>query len=338
VLLCVALAAAAPPQEAPAEAPPAEAPVEAPPADAAAEVAAEGEAATEGAPVCGSCPEVSVQHYKAKQCEAVYDRELNPCCPVSYKCPEASAYTNTPTTCVLKGVTYNIGDVVPVTGPCRKQCTCTASLLDTYPAEIVCQNTECPTSNFDVKPGCRLLFDVNQCCAVGVECSEVLLSTAEVIKENATLREPDCSVQGRNFFKGDVMPVPTAPCQHCVCTEGYDNTAYGPGCTTIDCGLDYKFSERMKAGCVPLYSLNVCCPTDWVCPGGSVIVNIPNPAFENVTSNYCEMGNIRAPAGMSVATSSCAVNCVCSMPPDFTCVAYPSCELALQRLHLGILP
>lgn len=348
LVLCVAVAIAAPPQdEAPPaepaveEAPPADAAVEeAPPADAAVEeaVATDGSAATTDAPVCGSCPEVSVQHYKAKQCEPVYDRALNPCCPVSYKCPDASAYTNTPTTCLLKGVTYNIGDVVPVAGPCRKECTCQASLLDTYPAEVVCHNTECPTSHFDVKAGCRLLFDVDQCCAVGVECSEQILSPAEVIAENATLRQPDCTAQGRNFFKGDVMPILTAPCQHCVCTEGYDNTAYGPGCTTIDCGIDYKFAERLKSGCVPLYSVSACCPTDWVCPGGNIMVNIPNPAFANVTENYCEMGAIRAPAGMSVATSSCSVNCVCSMPPDFTCVAYPSCEMALSSLHVGILP
>lgn len=311
------------------------------------DVAGQEEATTEAAvvaeaaePVCGTCPKVTIQHYLAKQCTPVEDKTINPCCPVSFDCPAAETYSNTATTCNYKGTTYNVGDSVPVEGPCRTSCSCWAPLSDKHMAEIVCSQVECPISNVDVPPGCRLLYNETQCCAVGTECDEVVPTMEVVADQNVTYRTPDCSWGGINYFEGDLIATPNDPCQHCVCNKDFTD-AYGSGCVQVDCGLDYKFSEYLNAGCVPLYSVGLCCPTDWVCPDGRFVVKVPDetPAEEGAAQPEglrCTLGDISAPALASVPTYSCAVNCVCLTPPEFTCITYPTCEDAVQALRAGV--
>lgn len=336
VLLLVAANEIAAQEEA-AEAAPAE---EAPAEEAA---AAEGEeaTATERAEAeCAPCPKISIQHYDAKACTPVTDEAVNKCCPASYDCKTEDERNVPMTSCVYKNVTYEIGDTVPVDGPCRRGCICRASVDTTEPAKIECAIVQCPSQFSPPKPGCRPLYDIDECCEVAEECSDVIVPASEVVEnENTTIREADCFSEGFEYYLGDKILFGATPCQFCICTKEFSG-AFGPNCTRVNCGMNYRDRLFLRNGCTPLYLQGSCCNVDWICPGSAQVINDPEMVAkgDETPATHCTLGDVVAPRGTALKTYNCHVNCQCSTPPEFTCVQYPTCELALEAQKTGTAP
>jgi len=278
----------------------------------------------------GKCPSVSTQHYKAKGCEPVMDLEVDPCCPARYECISEEARNIPITSCLYGGVVYEVGQDIPVVGPCRRGCQCKKSLDPEEPAKIECAVVECQSAiEGGLKPGCRGLYSNDECCEVELECSDIITED-EVVNANISIRSGDCFAEGLEYFLGDKIFFVNAPCEQCICTPEFSGSD-GPGCVTIDCGLEYRDRHYLREGCTPLYLNGTCCPTDWICPGSpKLIYDESKVATEKVdATKSCSLGEVTAPRGDFLRMYDCHVSCQCVTPPDFTCVQYTSCPLAV---------
>uniref|UniRef100_A0A6A7FMY8 Kielin/chordin-like protein n=1 Tax=Hirondellea gigas TaxID=1518452 RepID=A0A6A7FMY8_9CRUS len=264
------------------------------------------------------------------------DEQVDKCCPSSYTCRSEEAMGVPLTSCFYGNVTYEVGQDVPVKGPCRRGCQCRASLDKQHPAKIECAIVECPSKFSPLKPGCRSKFSVEECCEVEQECNDLVSNDEVVTNENVTLRSADCFSEGFEYYLGDKIFFGKAPCQYCVCSEEFTGSS-GPSCTKMDCAMEYRDREYLVSGCIPLYRDGTCCPTDWICPDSPQIISDPDMVAkgDETASTHCTIGKTVAPRGTALKTYDCHVNCACSTPPDFTCVQYATCEIALSALKAG---
>lgn len=308
---------------------------------------------------CAPCPNVTSQFFRASGCTAVPDADN--CCNSHWTCGTLEERGLTETTCVYDLKTYQVGETVPVRGLCRRGCVCERALQPNQPARIECATVECPeTYNNDLEPGCRPTYSHDSCCATGMYCGEDLgkphnatvvtpqpeASTAAPVASttlpsavlngtrNAHLgvafEEPACFAEGVEYFKGQKIFFVAQPCRMCTCTDEFSGP-FGPNCTTLHCGLQYRNQDQLRMGCTPLYVEGSCCPADWVCPGSPYV--IPNDKHEvtgkESNTTHCSLGTWAALKGDALRMYDCHVSCLCLTPPYFTCVRYHTCTGAI---------
>lgn len=283
-------------------------------------------------------------HYEARDCEPVFDDAISECCPASFTCKTETERGITSDVCVYENTTYPIGESVPVANPCEASCFCQEGFPEGSPAKVECAQVECPSLFNAPKQGCRLLYNIESCCEVSDECTEVV---EEIPSEEgqtaapdiATPRNADCEAEGKTYLLGDKIYFDAEPCQYCICTANFTD-AFGANCTSVNCGMDYRSRQELSDGCTPIYFSGSCCNIDWICPNSTRVKPEPDQmATEEVDSaTTCSLGDIAAPRGAQLATDNCNLNCVCNTPPDFTCVQYSSCTDAEAALKAGKLP
>lgn len=125
------------------------------------------------------------------------------------------------------------------------------------------------------------------------------------------------------------------PCQKCICSGNFVDP-FGPGCSKIGCGLDFRYTTRYEQGCVPIYFEDGCCPVDWLCPDDSRIAPEELPQAdtdqaEDHRPDQCHLGSMSFEVGKSLKLSNCRIDCRCVTPPEFTCVQYRSCEALTEN-------
>lgn len=274
---------------------------------------------------CRPCPTFSTQHFTAQECVAVTNATLNECCPAFYHCKTEAERNIAMDQCYYDGTSYEIGQTVPVVGPCRRACTCKNAIVPGAPARIECGIAECV---YDRDPDCRELWSNDECCPIGLECSEDIAAESA---GNVTVREADCTSEGFDYFLQDKILFSSNPCKQCICTPEFTDEN-GPGCTNIDCGITYRDRAQLLDGCTPLYTSDACCPIDWICPGSPLILfdetKIPSGEIDPTT--HCTLSKqVMAAQGDSIPIRDLTINCQCLTPPFFTCVRYPTDTMAL---------
>lgn len=78
-----------------------------------------------------------------------------------------------------------------------------------------------------------------------------------------------CEYNGKIYHEGTKFYPDDVPCHSCVCHKNFNASqpmATNQFCRKIDCGLELRYLNKMKEGCVPIYFKNSgCCPIDFKC-------------------------------------------------------------------------
>ncbi|KAK8392656.1 hypothetical protein O3P69_014824 [Scylla paramamosain] len=267
------------------------------------------------------CPWQLWDHYLAKECVPQYTEDA--CCPTSFQCPSASESGKDPSKCHYRGVSYSVGDAVPVDDPCSASCTCALPHDPSSLPEVNCANVECPELFRPPRPGCRPLYRADTCCAYDYECADPD-SPAPVPRADV------CPWQNKTYEVGSKMYFDNYPCQSCICGPGFTGPN-GPGCSRIDCGLEFRYTHEINRGCTPIFFESRCCPIGWMCPDDSRIDSDQQQeqqqqAGSTDESAVCHLGDTRLTVGQVLGLTDCKIECRCVTPPELTCVQYRSCE------------
>ncbi|XP_018024012.1 kielin/chordin-like protein [Hyalella azteca] len=306
---------------------------------------------------CQDCQQLYLEHYAARNCTPVFDDTVSLCCPASFNCSTGPAVVREDEGCPYRGKVYAVGETVPVTNPCDAGCYCRPGTDGQLP-KVECAVVECPSLFNPRKPFCRNLYNSELCCEVGEECTTPELpvdkepatatgaettpapeGTTTQAKPEANIRSTaSCTAEDKEYKLGDKIYFTNESCQTCVCTENYTD-AFGPNCTTIDCGMDYRYAQQLRDGCTPIYFRNRCCSIDWICPNSERVKPLADQPTESeaTTGSHCKLGDIVVPRNASAPTDNCNLNCLCVTPPDLTCVQYPDCDEAAKALETRIL-
>ncbi|XP_066985461.1 kielin/chordin-like protein isoform X4 [Macrobrachium rosenbergii] len=210
------------------------------------------------------CPWKRWGHYLAKGCLPQYDSGA--CCPTRFSCSSYDESLGNKTQCFYRNRAYDIGERLEVSDDCSAGCLCAESYSAESP-EILCASVECPDLFRPHPPGCRPLYRLGQCCAYDYDCG---LET----------RAQTCFWNNRTYHEGDQMYFDKYPCQRCICGSDFTDP-FGPGCVKIDCGFEFRYTNRYDRGCVPIFFKENCCPIDWLCPGDSRITELEDDIMED---------------------------------------------------------
>ncbi|XP_064098915.1 balbiani ring protein 3-like isoform X2 [Macrobrachium nipponense] len=210
------------------------------------------------------CPWKRWGHYLAKGCLPQYDGSA--CCPTRFLCSSYDESQGNKTQCIYRNRAYDIGERLEVSDECSAGCLCAESYSAELP-EILCASVECPDLFHPHPPGCRPLYRLGQCCAYDYDCG---LET----------RAQTCFWNNRTYHEGDQMYFDEYPCQRCICSSDFTDP-FGPGCVKIDCGFEFRYTNRYDHGCVPIFFKENCCPIDWLCPDDSRIAEVEDIIMED---------------------------------------------------------
>lgn len=82
------------------------------------------------------------------------------------------------------------------------------------------------------------------------------------------LLQKRCYIDNKEYVKGQKMFSGKNGCYACICDDGFDNTtlAMSTHCQRVKCNIDILYTDRVMAGCIPIYYGNaMCCPIGWKC-------------------------------------------------------------------------
>ncbi|XP_076330878.1 kielin/chordin-like protein [Tachypleus tridentatus] len=165
--------------------------------------------------------------------------------------------------CTYQGKTYQLGQEIVVTDPCRK-CTCQQGHKPEDGAVFSCVSIECPELFLPpLKSGCYHIYDKESCCPVRTTCD----------LENQQPQRATCKHNGKTYELGQRIYPDEDSCLTCICTEewsGVDSSS----CRKVNCLLE-EHLHQLRRGCLPIYHASTCCPIDYHCPSEG------NPTFEN---------------------------------------------------------
>jgi len=107
-----------------------------------------------------------------------------------------------------------------------------------------------------------------------------------------------------------------------VCTEEWDddNPFDNYSCKKLSC--DMELEPKLKSGCTPVYHENQCCAVDYQCP----IRMVHRIQGLDSGSLLCSFEGRKYPIDSKLFVNNKCVNCVCLVPPDFTCVHKANCN------------
>lgn len=77
-----------------------------------------------------------------------------------------------------------------------------------------------------------------------------------------------CEFEGKTYKNGERIYPNSEPCYECLCTEHFNATlkmSENPSCMPIDCGIELRYLQRLRDGCIPIYFKNGCCPIEFKC-------------------------------------------------------------------------
>lgn len=138
-------------------------------------------------------------------------------------------------------------------------------------------------------------------------------------------------------------------CLSCICTEQWNSSALeergglqklssafflqamGGSCRRKRCEME--LDPRFKAGCLPVYHEDQCCPVDFVCPR-TRYMSMRVRGLDS-GSKLCKFEGRKYPVGsmlyqMDHSAAPC-VDCECRIPPEFTCLQRKDCIATSQQ-------
>ncbi|XP_054162503.1 kielin/chordin-like protein [Oppia nitens] len=258
---------------------------------------------------CSRCLDKNLLlHYREMNCTPITGEFVcRKPCPKYYVCPKKrDPIDQTIRGCEYRGRVYGIGDQLSLDNPCKRNCYCDAN-VDTYTnrsqptircAEVDCINRQTAGGS---KTNCFNVYEPNKCCP-RLHCPSVSESQTK------------CLYHQKEYRLGETIYLKEDPCLQCTCTKDWNprspiNNSTG-NCQPVKCYMDSN--EKFRAGCVPIYYENRCCPIDYHCP----------PPEEH----YCVFGNKKYQIGETLDTigRNDRTQCQCLVPPQLTCIERPS--------------
>ncbi|KAF2362773.1 VWFC domain [Trinorchestia longiramus] len=184
--------------------------------------------------------------------------------------------------CMMNGVTFFDGEVVPTSSACEESCTCRDSV-------VVCKFKSCsppPPSFLRCTPA-----EISGECCPRYDCPEP--------QANST-----CEKDGIIYEDGTTIPDDNA-CNECFCTEGKII------CAVRECVPPPK-------GCVASPRLgDSCCPTEYECPStapdvGDLVMATEKPSTDEAYGKTCtENGKVYKDGTLIPPTNICHLTCAC---------------------------
>ncbi|UYV81803.1 hypothetical protein LAZ67_20002499 [Cordylochernes scorpioides] len=171
--------------------------------------------------------------------------------------------------CVYKNQTYELGESVPTSNPCRL-CSCRQDFSTGLPS-LSCISKECPHNFRPYPPGCYGIYVPERCCPVRTQCNG---------EEEAVAT---CELDGQTYQLGQKMYPRDSECQTCICTEDWD-PVNRTGCSVVECLLETQL-HYLRRGCVPVYHDKVCCPIDYHCPVSELRALDDSPTHNDSTKH-----------------------------------------------------
>jgi len=119
-------------------------------------------------------------------------------------------------------------------------------------------------------------------------------------------------------------------------------------CRKIDCGLELRYFNKIKEGCVPVYfQTSACCPIDFKCPNESdEIIRLPGSSETDASKEkmskekmskdkmskekmsddkMCKYGNNTLLIGERLKSKKPCIRCTCKQPPFVECIQTNYC-------------
>ncbi|KAJ6644485.1 hypothetical protein Bhyg_09454 [Pseudolycoriella hygida] len=267
---------------------------------------------------CGPCGPMP-KHYEELRCVGQYID--GPCCHERYECPDLASFDTK--FCHLNGKTYGKGEIASKedSPPCSQNCICAEG--GNGDLKFVCPIVECPEMFHDPEANCIHKYSLDQCCSVEKTCGA----------ESQNL--PQCYFRGEKYNYGEKF-VPQSyysACHHCVCDEHFDNSTNieeNKNCKKTDCGLQLRYLDKFKSGCVPIYFRDTkCCPVGFRCPSDKDQI-IPVEGQPDISlakpHSLCKFGSLTLQRGQRIATDEKCLQCSCRHPPMIECVRVEQCE------------
>jgi len=261
---------------------------------------------------CEICPPIP-KLYDELGC--VGKKDDRGCCFERFECPDLTKYDTKK--CHLKGKTYSIKEKAPEEDLpiCMNHCRCTDVKGK---AEFVCPKSEC--AGYKSTPesaGCQHMFTENSCCSKPI-CEKVERTT--------------CEYNGKVYHEGTKFYPDDVPCHSCVCHKNFNASLpmeTNKFCRKIDCGLELRYFNKIKEGCVPVYfQTSACCPIDFKCPNESdEFIRLPGRSKKPdvIPEKMCKYGNNTLLIGERLKSKKPCISCSCKQPPMLECIQTNYC-------------
>ena len=163
--------------------------------------------------------------------------------------------------------------------PCLQDCFCSARPGQS--PEIICASLDCFQPRQFSLDNCRPDYkDLSSCCFTNFTCGEALQE------------KPTCELEGKTYYSGEKMYPESDPCAVCHCRPGWDGRVGGEFCQEVKCTFLGQ-EEKVMKGCQPVYRDNVCCPTEWICPGE--LASSASVAQDRPVADPCEQEKEKGP-------------------------------------------
>lgn len=109
----------------------------------------------------------------------------------------------------------------------------------------------------------RNQFAVNEIEKISCQQTIIFLNIPEKVERTT------CEYNGKIYHEGTKFYPDDVPCHSCVCHKNFNASlpmASNKFCRKIDCGLELRYFNKIKEGCVPVYfQTSACCPIDFKC-------------------------------------------------------------------------
>lgn len=111
------------------------------------------------------------------------------------------------------------------------------------------------------------IFVVSQIKNVNFENSDPFLIFIINVEEEEIEALAQCKYDGEIYLEGEKFYPEKEKCHSCICKANFDTSTIrdNPNCREIDCGIELRYFQELRNGCIPVYYEDRCCPTDWKC-------------------------------------------------------------------------
>ncbi|XP_035223212.1 uncharacterized protein LOC118195972 [Stegodyphus dumicola] len=233
-------------------------------------------------------------YYKEKNCTAVLGANG---CPEKFRCgpvDEQFWYL-----CFHDGKFYYPGETYDNVGTCVS-CPCQD---DENGAFATCWPDFCHLVEVE-NDSCTLGYKPQGCCPENI-CLHYDLDTIKY-----------CTHLDRIYKVGDVMKT-RDPCKICVCSAEFDGEE---GCRDRNC-FEPMFGYHIRNGCLPIFQETQCCFREMYC--GEIYTRDPDVLIKSNIEDLCLYRGVYYERGAITYLSedrNRETECLCTVPPDFTCV------------------
>jgi len=270
-----------------------------------------------------------IKHYKELGCHPAVEEGKH--CPTRYICPYIPHFE--PDVCHYKEVMYyttqRLADEVTA-DQCVQKCVCSD---EATPRAFKCKEINCPHNTGKIDPTqCVDQYKYGNCCPHKYLCGKTSRgpmeksSSFKFSEEHEIDALAQCKYDDEIYLEGEKFYPEKEKCFSCICHADFDGSQIRGNkyCREIDCGIELRFFNELRNGCIPIYYEDRCCPTDWKCPEPTDQVQRNGYRGGNPFI-YCKFGDLKLKIGDTLKTEDKCLKCTCAIPPMAHCMVDDAC-------------